>query len=217
MKRLVVIVMICFCFSCLYSQNAVSLKNEGNKALSAQQYGIALLKFEGALKVWGNKPADNAMIFSMGTCAYRLNDMKKSLKYIDMAIAAGYNLDMSYQYRACIMKAQNNTDGYCATLKEGLAKVPASKSLKESLAKYYYSEGSNHYHKGSDILKNTNEKLHAGKYTSTDKALKEENAKAREEFNQALKLMQLSLELAPNDENAKTIIGNCQVKLKAMI
>ncbi len=217
MKRLVVIVMICFCFSCLYSQNAVSLKNEGNKALSAQQYGIALLKFEGALKVWGNKPADNAMIFSMGTCAYRLNDMKKSLKYIDMAIAAGYNLDMSYQYRACIMKAQNNSDGYCTTLKEGLAKVPASKSMKESLAKYYYSEGSNHYHKGSDILKNTNEKLHAGKYTSTDKALKEENAKAREEFNQALKLMQLSLELAPNDENAKTIIGNCQVKLKAMI
>ena len=217
MKRLVVIVMICFCFSCLYSQNAVSLKNEGNKALSAQQYGIALLKFEGALKVWGNKPADNAMIFSMGNCAYRLNDMKKSLKYIDMAIAAGYNLDMSYQYRACIMKAQNNSDGYCTTLKEGLAKVPASKSMKESLAKYYYSEGSNHYHKGSDILKNTNEKLHAGKYTSTDKALKEENAKAREEFNQALKLMQLSLELAPNDENAKTIIGNCQVKLKAMI
>ena len=180
MKWLVVIVMICFCFSCLYSQNAVSLKNEGNKALSAQQYGIALLKFEGALKVWGNKPADNAMIFSMGTCAYRLNDMKKSLKYIDMAIAAGYNLDMSYQYRACIMKAQNNSDGYCTTLKEGLAKVPASKSMKESLAKYYYSEGSNHYHKGSDILKNTNEKLHAGKYTSTDKALKEENAKARE-------------------------------------
>ena len=217
MKRLVLVILICLSFSFLYAQNAVSLKNEGNKALSAQQYGIALLKFEGALKVWGNKPADNAMIFSMGTCAYRLNDMKKSLKYIDMAIAAGYNLDMSYQYRACIMKAQNNSDGYCTTLKEGLAKVPASKSMKESLAKYYYSEGSNHYHKGSDILKNTNEKLHAGKYSSTDKALKDDNAKAREEFNQAVKLLQLSLELVPNDENAKTIIGNCQLKLKAMI
>jgi len=217
MKRLVVIFFICFSFSCLYSQNAVSLKNEGNKALGAQQYGIALLKFEGALKVWGNKPPDNAMIFSMGTCAYRLNDMKKSLKYIDMTIAAGYNLDMAYQYRACIMKAQNNTEGYFSTLREGLAKVPASKSLKESLAKYYYSEGSSHYHKGSDILKSTNEKLHAGKYMSTDKALKEDNARARDEFNQAIKLMQLSLELVPNDENARTIIGNCQVKLKAMI
>ena len=54
MKRLVLVILICLSFSFLYAQNAVSLKNEGNKALSAQQYGIALLKYDGALKVWGN-------------------------------------------------------------------------------------------------------------------------------------------------------------------
>jgi hypothetical protein len=37
------------------------------------------------------------MIFSMGACAYRVNDMKKSLKYIDMSIAARHDLDMAYQ------------------------------------------------------------------------------------------------------------------------
>ena len=57
------------------------------------------------------------MIFAMGDCAYRVNDMKKSLKYIDMSIASGYNLDMAYQYRAYIMKAQNNNEEYVKTLK----------------------------------------------------------------------------------------------------
>ncbi len=217
MKRLTVVFFLCFSFSSLYSQNAVTLKNEGNKAMTEKQYARALVLYERALGVWGNKPMDNAMIFSMGACAYRSSDMKKSLKYIDMSIAAGYSLDMAYQYRACIMKAQDNMEGYFKTLKEGLAKVPASKALKESLAKYYFTEGDKHYHEAFDIIKGAVNQVNAGKLKTSDKAFKEQNDKARSGFNEALKYLNMSLELAPNDENAKKAKNNCQNQMKMLI
>ncbi len=124
MKRLTVVFFLCFSFSSLYSQNAVTLKNEGNKAMTEKQYARALVLYERALGVWGNKPMDNAMIFSMGACAY----------------------------------------------------------LKTS-----------------------------------DKAFKEQNDKARSGFNEALKYLNMSLELAPNDENAKKAKNNCQNQMKMLI
>lgn len=185
--------------------------------MELKQYAKALACYEKALSVWGNKPADNAMIFAMGACAYRVNDMKKSLKYIDMSIAAGHDLDMAYQYRACIMKAQSNNDGYVKTLKEGLAKVPNSKALKESLAKYYYTEGDTRYHAGCDILKKAVDQVNAGKMKTSDNAFKEENNKARQSFNEAMKNLNMSLELNPNDENAKKTKSSCQNQLNMLI
>lgn len=217
MKRFVLFLFFCFSFSYLYPQNATVLQNEGNKALGAKQYALALLKYEKALAVWGNKPADNAMIFAMGTCAYSVNDMKKSLTYIDRSIAAGYNLDMAYQYRACIMKAQNNADGYLATIKEGLAKVPASKSLKQSMAKYYFEEGDKHYHAGMEIVKKVVEQVKGGKFSTSDKAFKDQNDKAKTEFRECIKWMNLNLELTPDDANAKTIKGNCLSQMNMLI
>ncbi len=217
MKRLAVILFVCFSFSFLQAQDAVTLKNEGNKALTAKQYALAMAKFEKALAVLGNKPADNAMIFAMGTCAYSLNDMKKSLTYIDMTIAAGYNLDMAYQYRVCIMKAQKNSEGYLKTLKDGLAKVPNSKSLKETLGKYYYEEGDKRYHEASDIMKNAVVQVNAGKMATSDKSFQEMNAKARVIFKEALKFLNMSLELLPNDANTKNGISNCQNKMNMLI
>ena len=217
MKRFAVVLFVCFSVSSLYSQDAITLRNEGNKAMSAQQWAIALAKYEKALAVWGNKPTDQAMIFSMGACAYRVNDMKKSLKYIDMSIAAGHNLDMAYQYRLCIMKALNNNDEYLKTLKEGLVKVPNSKVLKETMAKNYFTEGDKYYHKALETMKNAIGQVKAGKYPASDKAFKDQNDKARLDFKEAIKYMNMSLELNPNDEKAKTVKTNCQNQLNMLI
>lgn len=217
MKRMAVVLFVCFSFSCLYAQDATTLKNEGNKALTAKAYAQAIAKFEKALAVWGNKPADNAMIFSMGTCAYSLNDMGKSLKYIDLSIASGYNLDMAYQYRACIMKAQNNNEGYLKTLKDGLTKVPNSKSLKETLANFYFTEGDKHYHEALEIMKNAIAQVKSGKYAASDKAFKDQNDKARLDFKEALKYGNMSLELNPNEANCKNLKSNCQNQLNMLI
>lgn len=217
MKRLVVVLILSLIISSVFAQKAEVLKSEGDKAYNSKQYALALVKYEKALSVWGNKPADNAMIFSMGTCAYNVNDMKKSQKYIDMTIAAGYNLDMAYQYKACIMQATNNQEGYVLTLKEGLAKVPNSKAMKESLAKNYFEEGDKHYHAARDILQKAADLVNSGKLSATDKAYKDANAKARTEFNEAVKLMDMSLKVNPDYENAKIIRKNCQNQLKMLI
>jgi pilus assembly protein Flp/PilA len=233
MKRFVVVLLLCFAFTTLYSQKEPSkkeqkaqqvtalqistLKNDGDKALAIKDYKTALAKFERAMAIWGNQPADYAMIYSMGTCAYNLNDMPKALKYFDMCIAAGQNLDMAYQYKGCVMQARKDTVGYVRTLKDGLAKVPKSTALKSSLSKYYDAEGDKHYHKGVDILKYATGQVKAGKYTSSDNAFKAENERARKELNEALKLYNTSLELTPNEEHIKKAKSNCVTQLQMLI
>jgi tetratricopeptide (TPR) repeat protein len=217
MKRLFLIFFVSFSFCTLHAQNAATLKAEGDKAMGAKQYAVALLKYEKAMGVWGKKPVDNAMIYNMGTCAYSVPDLKKSQKYFDMCIAAGYNLDMSFQYQACIMEAHKDTVGYIKTLKEGLAKVPNSKAIKSSLSKYYDNEGDKLFHKAMEILKNAVAQVKAGKYSASDKAFKAENDKARQELNEALKLYNKSLELTPNEESTKRAKSNCVTQLQMLI
>ena len=233
MKRFAVVLLLCFAFTTLYSQKEPSkkeqkaqqvkalqvsaLKNEGNKALAIKDYKTALAKYESAMAIWGNLPADYAMIYSMGTCAYSLNDMPKALKYFDMCIAAGQNLDMAYQYKGCVMQARKDTVGYVKTLKEGLAKVPKSIALKSSLSKNYDAEGDKHYHKAIEILKYATGQVKAGKYASSDQAFKAENERARKELNEALKLYNTSLELTPNEEHIKKAKSNCVTQLQMLI
>jgi tetratricopeptide (TPR) repeat protein len=217
MKNMLVVLFLCFSFSSLHAQNPVTLKSDGDKALAAKQYAVALVDYEKALTVWGKRPTDNAMIYAMGTCSYSINDMKKAMKYFDMSIAAGFNLDMAYQYKACVMTAQKNNDGYVQTLKEGLNKVPNSKAMKVSLSKYYDSEGDKLYHTALEILKNAVAQVNAGKLSSSDNAFKSENEKARHELNDAIKLFNQSLELTPNEESTKKAKSNCQTQLQMLI
>jgi tetratricopeptide (TPR) repeat protein len=233
MRRFVVVLLFCFAFANLFSQKvptkkeqkaqqvtalqASALKNEGNKALAIKDYKTALAKYESAMAIWGNQPADYAMIYSMGTSAYSLNDMPKAQKYFDMCIAAGQNLDMAYQYKGCVMQARKDTVGYVKILQEGLAKVPKSTAMKSSLSKYYDAEGDKHYHKAIEILKNATGQVKAGKYTSSDNAFKAENEKARKELNDALKLYNTCLELTPNEEHTKKSKSNCVTQLQMLI
>lgn len=217
MKRLVGLLILCFSFSFLFAQKAEVLKSEGDKAYNSKQYALALAKYEKALSVWGTKPADNAMIFAMGACAYNVKDMKKSEKYFDMAIASGYNLDMAYQYKGCIMQAENNTEGYVKVLNEGLAKVPNSKAMKESLAKHYFEEGDKHYHAAKDMVQKAADQVKAGKMQATDKAFKDVNVKAKSEFNEAIKFMDMALKVNPDYENAKIIRKNSQGQINTLL
>jgi hypothetical protein len=53
--------------------------------------------------------------------------------------------------------------------------------------------------------------------SSTDKAFKAENEKARKELNEAIKWLNLGLELVPADEHMKKAKGNCQTQLQMLI
>ncbi|MCE1199285.1 MAG: hypothetical protein LWW85_09990 [Marinilabiliales bacterium] len=217
MKRLAVLLLLCFSFEMLMAQDALLLRDQGNKALASKQYALALAKYEKAFTVWGKRAADPAMIFSAGTSAYMVKDMKKSLKYIDQAIGAGYNLDMAYQYRACIMKANNDSAGYLKTLKEGWTKVPNSRALKETLAKHYVSLGDQLYRAGNEAARKVAEQMKSGKYSLSDKNFQSLNAKAKSALNEAIQWLNQGLELNPADEKAKTLKTSCENQLKNLI
>lgn len=217
MKRLAFVLFFSLIFSSLYAQKPMILKADGDKALKAKNYGLALQNYEKALAVWGKNPTDNAMIYAMGTCAYSVNDMNKAQKYFDMCIAANSNLDMAYQYKACIMKAKNDDAGYVNILKEGIAKVPNSKALKETLGKYYFAEGNKHYKEAVDLMKSAANQVKSGKISATDKTFKDLNDKARLDFKEALKWMEMTLSVNPTDETAKTVKNNCVNQLQMLI
>jgi len=217
MKRLAFVLFFCLIFVSLYSQKPMILKADGDKAFKAKNYAVALQNYEKALTVWGKNPTDNAMIYAMGTCAYSVNDMGKALKYFDMCIAANSNVDMAYQYKACVMKAKKDDAGYLNTLKEGIAKVPNSKALKETLAKVYNAEGNKHYHEAMDLMKDGANMVKSGKISASDKAFKDMNDKARLDFKEAMKWMDMSLQLNPNDENTKAIKASCIKQLQMLI
>jgi tetratricopeptide (TPR) repeat protein len=217
MKRFTFVLFFCLIFTSLYSQKPLVLKADGDKALKVKNYALALKNYEKALTVWGKNPTDYAMIYSMGTCAYSVNDMNKAQKYFDMCIAANNNVDMAYQYKACVMKAKKDDAGYLNTLKEGIAKVPNSKALKETLGKYYFAEGNKHYKEAMDVMKSAANQVKAGKISATDKAFKDMNDKARLDFKEALKWMDMTLGVNPNDETAKTVKTSCVNQLQMLI
>ncbi len=233
MKRFFVVLFLCFAFTLLNAQKeptrkaqkaqkvqamqTSAAKNEGNKALAMKDYKTALAKFESVLAATSGQPADYAMIYSMGTCAYNLNDMPKSLKYFEMCLAAGQNTDMAYQYKACIMKAQKNNADYLKVLKEGLAKVPNSSGLKGMLGTYYCEEGDKCYHKALETMKSASAMVKSGKVSSADKAFKELNDRARIDFKECLKWVDMSLQMNPNDVNAKNLKKNCSTQLQMLI
>lgn len=218
MKRLVIVLFLCLILPVLYAQKkTMNLKAEGDKALKSKNYGLALKEYEKALAAWGKAPTDYAMIYSMGTCAYSINDMNKAQKYFDMCIAGNSNLDMSYQYKACVMQAKKDDAGYLNTLKEGIAKVPNSKALKETLGKYYFTEGNKHYKEAIDLLKSAANQVKAGKMSATDKAFKDMNDKARVDLKEAMKWMDMTLDVNPNDSNAKAVKNSCVNQLQMLI
>jgi hypothetical protein len=66
-------------------------------------------------------------------------------------------------------------------------------------------------------MKNAIAQVKAGKYAASDKAFKDQNDKARLDFKEAMKFMNMSLELNPNDENTKTVKTNCQNQINMLI
>ncbi len=88
MKRFAVVLFVCFSFTSLYSQDAIVLKNEGNKAMAAQQWAVALAKYEKALTVWGKRPTDQA--FKDQNDKARM-DFKEAMKFMNMSLELNPN------------------------------------------------------------------------------------------------------------------------------
>ncbi len=178
------------------------LKNEGNAALKAKDYKTALPLFESAIKAWesAGEEVDEATVYNTATCARKLNDDEKSLKYYGLAKAAGYKGDVSTYYSALAYKSLGKEGDMEKELLNGIEKYSTSKyvgHMKKQLATLYVKDANDYFSKGVSIL---NTRTDANR-DSWD-AIKEQ---ASGEFDKAIELADKTLKYQATNEAAKTI------------
>lgn len=141
MKKLILTLAVCLSILGAFAQDAVQLKNDGNAALKAKDYKTAIVHLENYLRT-PEASEDIKTVYNVGFAAYKVKDYAKSVIYFDKAIAAKYKLSSSYLRKATSLKKQKKYDEMVATLKAGIAAVPAKNAkLSKTLAKHYLIEG----------------------------------------------------------------------------
>lgn len=141
MKKLILTLVVCMSVLGAFAQDAVKLKNDGNAALKAKDYKTAIVHLENYLRT-PEASADIKTVYNVGYAAYKIKDYAKSVIYFDKAIAAKYKLSSSYLRKATSLKKQKKYDEMVATLKAGMAAVPAKNAkLAKTLAKHYLIKG----------------------------------------------------------------------------
>jgi tetratricopeptide (TPR) repeat protein len=216
MKRTFMIIALCLSFGTLFAQSAVNLKNAGNAAMEAKDYKKALENYEKAMASWGSEPKNFAMISNAGSCAYKLKEYPKAIKYFDQVIEGSPDTESAFIYKALAYKSLNKPDECIKAYTDGLAKNPQSAQLKDGLFKYYRAESKNHYILGTKIYKVVADKVTAKKLKTTDPAYLTEAEKAKKEFTTAITLIDKSLVLNPNDDEAKKVKAASEQNLNAI-
>jgi len=191
------------------------LKNEGNAAVAAKDYPKALELYEQALVKLGDKPiADTSMIYNMGYCAYSAKNYEKALKYFDQAISMNYRKVNAYIYKADVYKATKNDAESLKSLEAAYAISPADTKVLSKLASYYVKEANSFYSKGSAIILKANKEITAGKLKTTDPAYLTAIQKAKDEYQQALPLIEKALGYDANNATAKQLKAACEQAMK---
>ncbi|MRT92743.1 hypothetical protein [Ancylomarina sp. 16SWW S1-10-2] len=141
MKKLILTLVVCLSVLGAFAQDAVKLKNDGNAALKAKDYKSAIVHLENYLRT-PEASEDIKTVYNVGYAAYKVKDYAKSVIYFDKAIAAKYKLSSSYLRKATSQKKLKKYDDMVATLKAGIAAVPAKNAkLAKTLAKHYLLTG----------------------------------------------------------------------------
>ncbi len=125
-----------FSFSVFAQQEAAVLKNEGNDALVAKNYALALEKYEEFFKTGGDSAMlDDATVYNAATCAQKLNKYAEAEKYFSQSIKRDYKGDLAMYYIAVMKKDQGDEVAYNKGLENVLKSYPDSKYYKTILSK----------------------------------------------------------------------------------
>ncbi|SMO38553.1 hypothetical protein SAMN06265379_101417 [Saccharicrinis carchari] len=183
------------------AKSAAELKNEGNAALKSKDYKSALVAFESAIANWDEaEDMDAAMVYNTATCARKIDNHKKALKYYQQSKDLGYKEDVAAFYIGMAYKNMGKDQEMEKALLSGIEEFPNSKYIgymKKELAKFYVIQANEFFTKGISILNSRVD----GNRDQWD-AIKK-NAKA--EFDQAEALADKALKYHANNKPATTI------------
>ena len=141
MKRLILILVVCFSVASAFAQSAAQFKNDGNAALKSKDYKTALENYEKFLAA-EDTFEDPALVFNTGYCAIKIKDYTRAEKYFGESVDNNYKLSSAYRFKALAQKSQKKYDDMIATLKAGIEACPTKNSKMSSmLAKHYLIEG----------------------------------------------------------------------------
>ncbi|MDM8158760.1 hypothetical protein QUH73_02905 [Labilibaculum sp. K2S] len=141
MKKIILILAICFSAVGVFAQSAAQFKNDGNTALKSKDYKTALVNYEKYLAAEDTEK-DPALVFNLGYCAIKLKKYAKAEQYFGQSIENKYKTSIAYQYKAKAQKSQKKYEDMIVTLNEGIAACPTKNSkLVSELAKHYLLEG----------------------------------------------------------------------------
>jgi len=122
-------------FSMYAQEDLGKLINDGKAALEQKDYTTAFDNFSNYLIQTNNQ--DSVIAFNCGLCADKIQKYDEAVKYFDVAIAKGYNLENSYVAKAQSLKNAGKEAAYLSTLKDGMKALPQSTVFVDQYKKFY--------------------------------------------------------------------------------
>ncbi|TKG97178.1 tetratricopeptide repeat protein [Puteibacter caeruleilacunae] len=214
MKRLVFILTLCLSavFANAQDQAAAELKNAGNEALRSKDYAKALEAYEKYMASGEEGVADDAKtIYAMATCARKLKNSEKSLKYLQACVDKGYKADLASYYIAGLAKSSGDMEKAKQLYADGLQKYGSTKTgsyFKKALVTILTKEA-------AALFNTANETAGKAAGNTDPSAYMAVMKKAVVQFNTAKDAFNKVLEIDANNTVAKGQINNINASIKA--
>ncbi len=186
------------------------LKNEGQQYFKEKKYQQALESYQAAIAALTDS-TDIAIVFNAGYSANKSKNYELAYTYFTQCEEAGYKKGESAYYKAGTLKAQGKTEEYEAALEAGYNTYKdgsIARAFKKDYARVIRDKAYKLYNEGSEVQKT----MQTAKADKMD-ALK---AEALEKFNEAKPLIEQSLEVNPDDQNAQKIKEGIDKQIAAL-
>lgn len=141
MKKIVLLLAFCLSIGNLFAQDvdANKLCTEGDAAMKAKNYAEALTKYSEYLKLTNYEDADR--VFNCGYAAFNAKKYDDAVKFYDMAIQKGKNVDNAYVGKAMSLRDQDKAAEFTSTVEAGLKVNPSNQNLEKLLYGYCMKKG----------------------------------------------------------------------------
>ncbi len=214
MKYLVAVGLFLFSLGSFGQQETtayIELQNQGNDALRANNFELALTFYEDAFELWPeDEEINSAMIFNMATCARRIENYEKALEYYGKAVELKYRADFSTYYVAASLNSLGREEEMENVLIQALKDYESSSvvgHMRRMLTTYYLRQGAEPYNRASQIL--------ASAQNADPSQYEDITARANEAFAEAKPWFEQVLEYDSGNENAQASLREINTRLAA--
>lgn len=134
----------------LFAQEADTFRDEGDAALKEKNYAVALEKYSKYLELTNYE--DAARIYNAGISADQAKNHEAAVKFFDMAIQKGQNVENAYVGKVKALRELDKTADLKASAEAALKAFPENKSIESMVYSYFMKEAQAEQKKG-DLAK----------------------------------------------------------------